>query len=98
MRKLIFSLRLLSCTVRSLFDRMTVLSTLCGSPVNRLLEKEALTRLQDRTTQKRRAGHQTVLLNFGGKAEVQRILREVSARGKSRYQPQDELLSMSHIG
>ena len=85
MRKLIFSLRLLSCTVKSLFDRTTVLSTLCGSPVNRLSEKGVLTRLQDRATQKRRTGHQTVLLNFGGKAEVQRILGAVSTRRNSHY-------------
>ena len=77
---------------------MTVLSTLCESLVNRLSEKEVLTRLQDRTTQKRSTGHQTVLLNFRRKAEVQRILGELSIRGKSRYRPQDELPSASHIG
>jgi hypothetical protein len=76
---------------------MTVLSTLCGSPVNSL-PKEVLTRLQDRTTQKRSTGHQTVLLNFWRKAEVQRILGEMSMRGKSQYQPQDELPSANHIG
>lgn len=44
-RKLIFSLRLLSWTVRSLFGRITVLSKLYGYPANEPREKVALTRL-----------------------------------------------------
>ena len=49
-KKLIFSLRLVSCTVKSLFGRITAVSTLRESLLNKEVGQETLTRFQNRTT------------------------------------------------
>ncbi len=96
-KKLIFSLRLVSCTVRSLFGRMTAESTLCESPLNKALGQDTLTRFQNRTTQKRCAGHETLFVDFRGKAKMQRVLRKCQRIVIPTASPnKDELLDTSH--